>query len=99
MSQTSQSGATHRRTAESIKVDFTTTLESHRARTGRFDRIEVPDTSYLMVHGAGGPNTVPAFTAAIETLHPVACTLAPDHPASARALTPASFASRSSAFR
>ncbi|MCT1690274.1 hypothetical protein M3B11_04775 [Brevibacterium sp. p3-SID960] len=83
----------------SIKLDFTTTLECYRARTGRFDRIEVPDTSYLMVHGAGGPNTVPAFTAAIETLHPVACTLAPDHPASARALTPASFASCSLACR
>ncbi|MCT1873267.1 hypothetical protein [Brevibacterium luteolum] len=83
----------------SIKLDFTTTLESYRARTGRFDRIEVPDTSYLMVHGAGGPNTVPAFTAAIETLHPVACTLAPDHPASACAVPPVSFAFRSSALR
>lgn len=59
----------------STKVDFKKTLERYRARAGRFDQIEVPDTSYLMVDGAGDPNTVPAFTAAIETLYPVAYTL------------------------
>lgn len=59
----------------STKVDFKKTLERYRARAGRFDQIEVPDTSYLMVDGAGDPNTVPAFTAAIETLYPAAYTL------------------------
>lgn len=59
----------------SAKVDFKKTKERYRARSGRFDRLDLPATTYLMVDGAGDPNTAPAFTAAIETLYPVAYTL------------------------
>lgn len=59
----------------SAKVDFKKTMERYRARSGRFDRLDVPATTYLMVDGAGDPSTAPAFTAAIETLYPVAYTL------------------------
>jgi len=59
----------------SAKVDFKKTMERYRARSGRFDRLDVPATTYLMLDGAGDPNTSAAFTAAIETLYPVAYTL------------------------
>jgi len=54
------------------KTDVKTTLDSYRARRGRFRLVDVPDLRYLMVDGHGDPNTSPAFTEAVETLYPVA---------------------------
>jgi hypothetical protein len=57
------------------KVDLKTALDSYRATTGAFRTLEVPVANYLMVDGHGDPNTSPQFTAAVETLYPVAYTL------------------------
>lgn len=48
---------------------------SYRARRGEFRLLEVPPLQYLMLDGAGDPNTEPRFTRAIETLFPVAYAL------------------------
>lgn len=57
------------------KVDLKRTLDAYRAPRGRFRVLDVPDLRYLMVDGRGDPNRSPAFTAAIETLYPVAYAL------------------------
>lgn len=57
------------------KVDFKKTLNAYRARTGRFDLVEVPDLRYLMIDGHGDPNTSAEFTTAVEALFPLAYTL------------------------
>ncbi|WP_141015468.1 GyrI-like domain-containing protein [Nocardioides sambongensis] len=57
------------------KVDLKRTVPGYRARRGRFEELEVPERSYLMVDGHGDPNGSPDFTAAIETLYPVAYAL------------------------
>lgn len=57
------------------KIDFKKTLPGYRARRGRFDLLDVPDHGYLMIDGAGDPNTDPAFAAAIEALYPLAYTV------------------------
>lgn len=54
------------------KIDFKKTLDSYRARSGRFQIVDVPEMQYLMIDGHGDPNTSPAFAEAIETLYPVA---------------------------
>ena len=54
------------------KIDFKKTLDTYRAKQGRFQTVEVPDLQYLMVDGHGDPNTSPAFADAIEALYPVA---------------------------
>jgi len=41
----------------------------------KIDIVEVPPMNFLMVDGEGDPNTAQSFTAAIETLFPVAYTL------------------------
>lgn len=57
------------------KIDFKKSLDGYQAKRGEFQLIEIPDTNYLMVDGHGDPNTSPEFTAAIETLYPVAYAL------------------------
>lgn len=57
------------------KVDFKKTIDAYRARKGRFDLVEVPDLSYLMIDGHGDPNTSAEFTTAVEALFPLAYTL------------------------
>lgn len=57
------------------KVDFKKTLDSYRAKRGRFQVVDVPDMQYLMIDGHGDPNTSPAFAEAIETLYPLAYNL------------------------
>jgi hypothetical protein len=57
------------------KADFKKSLDSYRAKLGRFRILDVPDLRYLMVDGRGDPNTSPAFTEAVEALYPVAYTL------------------------
>lgn len=54
------------------KQDFKKSLPHYRARKGRFDVIDVPTTTYLMIDGHGDPNTSPDFTSALEALYPVA---------------------------
>jgi len=54
------------------KIDFKKTLDTYRAPKGRFQFVDVPTMSYLMVDGHGDPNASEAFTNAIETLYPVA---------------------------
>ncbi|MGO2050852.1 MAG: GyrI-like domain-containing protein [Microbacterium sp.] len=57
------------------KVDFKKTLDAYRARKGRFDLVEVPALTYLMIDGRGDPNTAPEFATAVEALYPLAYTL------------------------
>jgi hypothetical protein len=57
------------------KVDFKKTIDAYHARKGRFDVIEVPELSYLMIDGHGDPNTSLEFTTAVEALYPLAYTL------------------------
>lgn len=57
------------------KVDFKKTIDSYRARKGRFDVIDVPELNYVMIDGHGDPNTSPEFTTAVEALYPLAYTL------------------------
>lgn len=57
------------------KTDFRKALDSYAARQGRFDVVDVPEMSYLMIDGHGDPNTSSSFAGAIETLYPVAYAL------------------------
>ncbi|WP_238419748.1 GyrI-like domain-containing protein [Gordonia sp. 'Campus'] len=57
------------------KVDFKKSLDAYRARRGVFRIVDVPAMRYLMIDGAGDPNSSSEFAAAIETLYPVAYTL------------------------
>lgn len=54
------------------KVDFKRSLPGFRAKQGRFDLIEVPDSQYLMIDGHGDPNTSPDFASALTSLYPLA---------------------------
>ncbi len=56
----------------SAAVDVKRSLDSYQARRGQFRTLEVPRMQYLMLDGAGDPNTSPAFTEAITALYPVA---------------------------
>lgn len=54
------------------KIDLKKTLPSYLAKHGRFDTIDVPARSYLMIDGHGDPNSSPDFTSALETIYPLA---------------------------
>lgn len=54
------------------KIDFKRSLPSLRAKQGRFDLIEVPESRYLMIDGHGDPNTSPDFASAPTSLYPLA---------------------------
>lgn len=56
-------------------IDPKKTLDSYRAKRGEFRVIDVPPMQYLMVDGAGDPNTSPAYAQAVSALFPVAYTL------------------------
>lgn len=56
-------------------IDPKKTLDAYRAKRGEFRILEVPPMQYLMVDGAGDPNTSPAFANAVSALFPVAYTL------------------------
>lgn len=51
------------------------TLDAYRARRGEFRILEVPPLQYLMIDGAGDPNTASAFGDAVSALFPVAYAL------------------------
>lgn len=53
------------------KVDLKRDLPSYRARKGVFDLVDVPPLRYLMIDGAGDPNTQP-YADAVTTLFTVA---------------------------
>lgn len=53
-------------------IDLKKTLDGYRAKRGEFRLVELPPTQYLMVDGAGDPNTAVAFTDAVTALYPVA---------------------------
>ena len=55
-----------------MKVDFKKTLATYQAKAGSFQIVDVPAMRYLMVDGHGNPNSSPEFTAAVESLYPVA---------------------------
>ncbi|GAA4198187.1 GyrI-like domain-containing protein [Microbacterium oryzae] len=57
------------------KLDVRREFDGYRARQGIFRTVTVPEMAYLAVDGRGDPNTSPAFTAAVETLYPVAYAL------------------------
>lgn len=57
------------------KTDFKKTLDCYQSRHGEFRVVEVPPLRYLMVDGAGDPNTATSYAEAIEALYPVAYTL------------------------
>jgi hypothetical protein len=57
------------------KVDFKKELDCYRAERGAFRVLDVPELRYLMIDGAGDPNTSPAFAAAVEALYPLAYAL------------------------
>lgn len=56
----------------SDKVDFKKTLDSYRASRGKFRVLDIPRLQYLMIDGAGDPNTSSEYTDALEALYPLA---------------------------
>lgn len=58
-----------------VAEDPKKSLEAYRAKRGEFQIIDVPPLQYLMVDGAGDPNTSPMFADAVSALFPVAYTL------------------------
>lgn len=58
-----------------MAIDLKKTLDAYRAKKGEFRLIEVPAMQYLMVDGAGDPNTAPAYADAVAALFPLAYTL------------------------
>ncbi len=50
------------------KTDFRKTIDSYRATT-TIELIHIPPMTFLMVDGAGNPNTAPAYQTAIEWLY------------------------------
>lgn len=56
------------------KLDAKRTLDAYQARAGEFRLLEVPTLQYLMIDGAGDPNTS-TFADAVETIYPVAYAL------------------------
>jgi hypothetical protein len=58
---------------EKAKIDIRKSRkELFSAPTAKFVIIEVPELRYLMIDGAGDPNTARSYKEAIETLYPVA---------------------------
>jgi hypothetical protein len=56
-------------------IDPKKTLDAYRAKRGEFRIVEVPPMTYLMVDGAGDPNTSTLFSEAVSALFPLAYTL------------------------
>jgi hypothetical protein len=54
------------------KTDLAKHVGTYAARRGRFDVVDVPPLWFLMIDGAGDPNTSTEYRAALETLYPVA---------------------------
>lgn len=53
-----------------IKTDFKKADKAlYSGKVGRFDLIDVPQQSYLMIDGAGNPGTAPAYGRAVAALY------------------------------
>lgn len=58
-----------------MAIDLKKTLDAYRAKKGEFRLVEVPAMQYLMVDGAGDPNTASDYADAVAALFPLAYTL------------------------
>jgi len=58
-----------------MAIDPKKTIDAYRAKTGEFRVLDVPPMQYLMIDGAGDPNTSPAYADAVAALFPIAYTL------------------------
>lgn len=58
-----------------MAIDPKKTLDAYRAKRGEFRVLEVPPLQYLMIDGAGDPNTSIAYTHAVGALFPIAYAL------------------------
>ncbi|MGJ0390926.1 GyrI-like domain-containing protein [Microbacterium sp. CGR1] len=58
-----------------MAIDPKKTLDAYRATRGEFRILEVPAMQYLMIDGAGDPNTAAAYSEAVAALFPLAYTL------------------------
>jgi hypothetical protein len=58
-----------------MAIDPKKTLDAYRAKRGEFRVLEVPAMQYLMVDGAGDPNTAQAYQDAVSALFPLAYSL------------------------
>jgi len=58
-----------------MPIDPKKTLDAYRAKRGEFRLVEVPPLQYLMVDGAGDPNTAQEYRDAVAALFPLAYTL------------------------
>lgn len=54
------------------KIDFKRHVPAYSANKGRFDLVDVPAMSFLMIDGHGDPNTAPDYADALATIYPVA---------------------------
>lgn len=58
-----------------MAIDPKKTLDAYKARRGEFRILDVPPMQYLMVDGAGDPNTARAYGDAVSALFPLAYSL------------------------
>lgn len=59
-----------------VKIDFKKTLKQlYQPSDKEIVSVDVPEMNFLMVDGAGDPNTSQSFSDAIEALYPLAYTL------------------------
>jgi hypothetical protein len=58
-----------------MAIDPKKTLDAYRATRGAIRLVEVPPLQYVMVDGAGDPNTAQAYKHAVAALFPLAYTL------------------------
>jgi hypothetical protein len=58
-----------------LKSDLKKELTGYAGKVGRFDVVELPTRNYLMIDGAGDPNTAPEYTDALKSLYPTAYSL------------------------
>ena len=58
-----------------MAIDPKKALDAYRAKQGEFRVLDVPPMQYLMIDGAGDPNTSPAYAEAVGALFPIAYTL------------------------
>lgn len=58
-----------------MALDPKKTLDAYQAKHGEFRILDVPSMQYLMVDGAGDPNTAQAYQDAVSALFPIAYAL------------------------
>ncbi|APH44055.1 hypothetical protein BMW26_03055 [Microbacterium sp. 1.5R] len=58
-----------------MALDPKKTLDAYQAKHGEFRILDVPPMQYLMVDGAGDPNTAQAYQDAVSALFPIAYAL------------------------